>query len=399
MIGVDGGLRAAHGLPHTALMSRDETPRRAVWCLAILLATAAMLATMPPAGAVVTCRWERIASPSPGDSVLHAVDVTPSGVAFAVGTRTDTPDAVPLFLRWNGAEWERLARPLGLADAYDGVVLSGVAARSSGYAWAVGSAYLAGPEIFQPIAFHWDGTSWAEVPLPHVSDGDVRLWDVATTPGSPVVWAVGSRFDPVVDFRALVFRWDGAAWETIDAGRADARRTGLTDVVALSETDAWASGIESPSWPPAAVVVRWNGEQWRRQETVSFGEVDTDAHGIDVVSQRAAWVVGGAGQEAMVQRRARGWFVETTLDPTTGSDTLFGVYAADADAVWAVGQAGSPQTAYVVRRRSDASWHRSRLPALGASTLEAIDGHGRHDVWAVGWTLGARTRTVTLHRC
>ena len=367
-----------------------------------MIATAAALATMPPAGATATCgRWERIASPSPrGDAVLDAVDVTPSGVVFAVGTRTGTFDALPLLLRWNGAEWERLAKPPGLADAYDGVVLSSVAARSSGDAWAVGSAYLAGPEIFQPIAFHWNGTSWAEVPLPHVSDGDARLWDVATTPGSPVVWAVGSRVDSVEGYRALVFRWDGAAWETIDAGRADAPRTALMDVVALSETDAWAAGTESPSWPQAAVVVRWNGEQWRGQDTVSFGEVPTEAHGIDVLSQHAAWVVGDAGGEAMVQRRARGWLVETTLDPTTGSDTLFDVYAASGNnAVWAVGQTGSPRTAYVVRRRTDASWHPSRLPALGPSTLVAIDGHGRHDVWAVGWTLGARTRTVTLHRC
>jgi hypothetical protein len=116
-----------------------------------------------------------VASQSPG--ALTSVAALGSNDAWAVGY----DDAGALIERWNGATWNRLAVPLG-ADG-----LAGVAARSPADVWAVGSAHSIATN---PVALHWDGVRWSNVPTARVRGRSASLLGVAIA-GATDVWAVG----------------------------------------------------------------------------------------------------------------------------------------------------------------------------------------------------------------
>jgi hypothetical protein len=83
--------------------------------------------------------WKRVPSPDPGgsqhDNLLHAVAVTSSASAWAVGEFIGKSDRA-MILHWNGIRWANVASPNPLPDNH----LLAVAASSSTSAWAVGAS-------------------------------------------------------------------------------------------------------------------------------------------------------------------------------------------------------------------------------------------------------------------
>ena len=89
-------------------------------------------------------------------------------------------------------------------------------------------------------------------------------------------WAVGS--EPTSSF--LIAHWDGAAWSAIDAeiplGGAE-WSAALSDVVALSPSDAWAVGRHQgpPEGDGAAetfpLIEHWDGVAWEVVEVAPAG--------------------------------------------------------------------------------------------------------------------------------
>ena len=70
--------------------------------------------------------------------------------------------------------------------------LSGVAARSAGDVWAVGTRQdrSGAIPIDRTLTEHWNGSAWSVVASPNVGGNDNLLNGVSATTGD--VWAVGS---------------------------------------------------------------------------------------------------------------------------------------------------------------------------------------------------------------
>ena len=107
-----------------------------------------------------------------------------SGVAFTsanVGWAVGSVGASTLILRWDGAQWHRVASP----TPPGGVILNAVAAVSATSAWAVGSARGAA------LIEHWNGRTWKQVRGPASS----ILQGIAAVSANSA-WAVGYKQRP-----------------------------------------------------------------------------------------------------------------------------------------------------------------------------------------------------------
>jgi hypothetical protein len=130
--------------------------------------------------------------------------------------------------------------------------------------WAVGTTRLE----FQTRTMHWNGAHWMVVPSPSSSAGTLLVGAGASATND--VWAVGL---------GLIEHWTGSAWHVVAAPSG----SHLNGVVALSTTDAWASGTG-----PAAIL-HWDGTSWTR--SLKTG-ARIDLPGIAAASSTDVWAVG-----------------------------------------------------------------------------------------------------------
>src|SRR5262249_50650992 len=122
--------------------------------------------------------------------------------------------------------------------------LGAVADLARGDAWAVGVGGSGG----QPLIEHWNGSQWGVVAAASDATGvGDYLADVAGDSGTDV-WAVGYHFDSTIGgWDGLIEHWNGASWSIVPSPStlsqpSPANVLSLSSVVALSPSDAWASG-------------------------------------------------------------------------------------------------------------------------------------------------------------
>ncbi|HUY96403.1 MAG TPA: hypothetical protein VMW47_02060 [Verrucomicrobiae bacterium] len=229
--------------------------------------------------------------------------------------------------------------------------LTAVSAASSTDAWAVG-ATDPGPNGFgqHPLAFHWNGAGWVQVPVPVI---DSRYW-----PGI-------------------------AASETISA------------VSDLSPTDAWAAGNEEveQSGMQHPIVWHWNGHVWAPVSTRGFTGLWTSVMAIVAQSPRDVWVGGfiPVGCELAFHWNGRRW-ANVNVDPTAprplpcDGDSIVALSAAGPRDLLAVG--GSVWGTWALRWNGT-TWGQTPVPTLPNARpfqvqLWGVDAVNSHDAWSVG---------------
>ncbi|MBC6456433.1 WD40/YVTN/BNR-like repeat-containing protein [Actinomadura sp. HBU206391] len=243
---------------------------------------------------------------------LLGVDVAARAAAIAVGGAFDrlAGENIPLVQHWDGARWN--AVELGR-----GHVLTDVTMLSAAEAWAVGHGFRPGDEDLTPVALHWTPGGWARATTPPISRG--RLLAVAAT--SPRdVWAVGAA-----GRSPLILHYDGRVWSRV---RSPAGSRPLTDVAALTPSDAWAVD--------GGGVLCWNGRSWRRMDTPLL----TSANTVSALAPSDVWVAGARGELAHFD--GRNWSRAGSPPPLGEAAVWLGSASAAPRTVWMV---GSQQTA------------------------------------------------------
>jgi hypothetical protein len=144
---------------------------------------------------------------------------------------------------------------------------------------------------------------------------------------------------------------------------------GLVSVWGRSATDIYAVGGDTGSGP---LVLRYDGARWTRLSTGSRGDL---------------WWVNGASEGPVYMGGSGGLILRydgssfTVMD-TPGTGTVFGIWAAAADDVWAVGGVGA--SAGFVWRSDGERWTALDVPELAGRGLFKVWGTGPDDVWIVG---------------
>ena len=339
------------------------------------------------------------------ENVLTAVAARPSGTAWAVGWWSTASGPNSLIERWNGKAWKIAPSPNPARGVGSDPELEGVAATSSSNAWAVGGYGNDAQE--QTLIYHWNGRSWKQVqsPDPAGHKGDQMLLGVAASSASRT-WAVG-----VAGLKPLIERWNGRAWRTVASPLPrHGTRGALNAVVALSSSNAWAVGEYVKGTVDLPLTEHWNGKTWKVVSTAGRFRDGGFLTGVTATSASSVWTVGqsdagpeGTSQLLMERWNGHRWNMVPIANPpgaTLGAN-FFQVAAASPKDVWAVGEYGDEATGPTGSVPLFEHWNGKawkQIPAPDGGTFNSVAVVSATSAWAVGIGLtGQFGQTLTAH--
>ncbi|MEU7899695.1 hypothetical protein AB0B45_43460 [Nonomuraea sp. NPDC049152] len=172
-------------------------------------------------------------------------DMTATGPrdAWAVGRESGSLEGAPFLVRFDGVSWREQELPADIRSLTDHYVR--VAASGPDDAW------LFARSNDGRRAFHWNGATWREEPLPPASEDGYGL----------AVVALGPRDAWAVDGTRSALRWDGRSWRRVRLPAV------ANSISAVSPGDIWAVGSKAPGpgQPryPQMAGMHWDGRSWR----------------------------------------------------------------------------------------------------------------------------------------
>lgn len=161
------------------------------------------------------------------------------------------------------------------------------------------------------------------------------------------------------------------AWTIV----AEEQPAALLSVTGTAPDDVWVVGADAGAGP---TVLHYDGAAWTTVDTGTRGDLWWVA-----ATSATVWMAGADGR-VLRYDRATGQAVEHVLDPAM---TVFGVWAAAEDDVWAVGgDIDAAADAGQVWHWDGAAWARATIPTDAAAALAIYKVWGRSstDVYAVG---------------
>jgi len=266
--------------------------RRAAIIVGSISATAALMVAGLPARAadVDAPDWQIVATVHYGAggnaSGYSAVVALGKTDAWAFGGTNPGGTSTPAAEHWNGQHWRSSALPAGLS----GFIVA-AAASSHRSVWAVGDGYV----------LHWNGAKWSVAKawsqpgqltsVAAINRDDVWVFGSSTLSGEASLgaWHFNGRAwirAPGLAnriYRASAFarhdiwaitaspqggwvaHYNGRAWKRVVSADAALANTQLEDVVAVSRTSVWVSGISPVSGQNGRLVLaHWDGARWKR---------------------------------------------------------------------------------------------------------------------------------------
>jgi hypothetical protein len=371
-------------------------PRR--WAIpAAALAAAALVASGPAVTAEAAGHPSSSAPAySPVGGRFYGVSASSTTDAWAVGLSSTGS----LIQHWNGTSWSTSVDSSGY--------FVGVSARYWNDVWAVGGSNWFSPCV--TVIWHYNGSSWSQVPSPSPDGGGYLNGVVATSRGN--AWAVGliapgGNGVPASNTTPLIEAWNGKKWQVqrvvVPAGGGQFR-----GVAATSKKDVWAVGWTggSSEGNTLPLIEHWNGRRWSIVPSPApAGSVTSGLSSVSVVSPTNAWAVGDSSDGSTAQTLAehwngRSWKIVPTPTPD-GDDQLNSIAAVSAKNAWAVGMT-NPSSCYplcgtLIEHWNGRTWSVVPSPDPPAEYLDDLWGvvSFYRNAWAVGTTDYAET--MILH--
>jgi hypothetical protein len=266
----------------------------------------------------------------------------------------------PVALHWNGTQWAEV--PIG------GDAVTAVAARTTTDAWAVGFSITdeTSSSGDVPVVQHWNGATWTAVPTA-LAAGDLFA---VTAPAANDVWAVGGHAvgtpGPFYTSDSTAEHWDGTAWTALPA-ITGVRFTGVSRDLTGG---VWVTGYnEDPATgDTTAVLYHWTGSHWVQVTLPAAASAPgSKLEGVTTASNGQAWAVGiypvgssGSHTALLLHWDGTTWTQSAAPEIPNGSnDELSGVSASSAGDVWAAGSyapTGANGTHVLVEHWDGAQW-------------------------------------------
>lgn len=338
----------------------------------VWIAVALGLALAGPASATVPITgnaWTVAQSPNPGGwgNIIWSSSALTERDVWAVGVQATFTSNDPLALHWNGTSWTSVAVPTPVPGCEDGNIqwtgnsLNDVDAAGANDVWAVGGDCYG----IDTLAEHWNGSSWSIVPGPQIPGEDwATLYGVEAISSSNA-WAVGYAGEA-----PLVEHWNGQAWSIVSVPGSGY----LGDLASTGPNDVWAVGYAN-SGP---LVEHFNGTQWSVVPVPQPAGGYLDA--ITALSPTNVWAVGarglGAQRTLVMHYDGKSWTVVPSPNPSeeyNADNQLRAVAAVGPNDVWAVGMYQNEHTAIHQHRTltehwNGASWSIVSSPSPGHSS-------------------------------
>jgi hypothetical protein len=224
--------------------------------------------------------------------------------------------------------------------------------------WAVGSYVPAGSSTSQPLAEHFNGTSWSIVPTPKTPNS---YFTSVSAVSSNDVWAVGNSGNGSA---GLIEHYNGSSWSIV-TNPVSGTGGWLNAVDAISANNVWAVGFTAGH----GLIEHFNGSSWSVVPTSLPN--NSDLFGVSGDSANDVWAVGLS---------------------------LLSVSAQAPNNVWAVGISDHSNT--LIEHFDGTRWSVVPSPNSTSIHLQAVSAVSASNVWAVGYTVDPNTgleQTVTEH--
>jgi hypothetical protein len=232
------------------------------------------------------------------ETVFEGVACNSTSDCWAVGFSL-IQDYAGLIEHWNGTGWALVSTP-PLSDPtarsifYD-VTCTGVSdCTAVGVQWTTA---LTGSGLYQTLVAHYDGTSWSVVSSPNTATDQDNILSAVTCAAANDCWAVGSDNNYS---QALIEHWDGASWSMVNAPQIGSI---LNAVTCVSTSDCWAAGpYYTPNPPAHTFLAHWDGNAWSQVSSPNTNQADSDyLAGITCVSSADCWAVGQYWRKSVPQ--------------------------------------------------------------------------------------------------
>lgn len=365
--------------------------------LALLAVLAALLLQggAVQATSISHCKgWSIVSSPNVNGSynILSAATAVSSNDVWAVGNSFNTSTGIQqtLIEQWNGTSWSIISSPnIGPSDS-----LYGVAAVSASDVWAVGLGSNS-MQIPQTLIEKWNGMQWKVVPSPNVK-GDQSTLTAVTVVSASDIWAVGGSFNANTDtIQTLTEHWNGSKWSIVSSPNGSNSFNSLNGVIAVSSNDVWAVGdsLDRQTQVDQTLTEHWDGTQWSVVSSPNSGTYD-NLFGMTAASANDIWAVGlAASNEVALQKTliehwdGTQWSIVNSPSRKQHNNILSGVAAVSANDIWAVGVSSTPSGVLqtLTEHWNGTKW--SIVPSPNVQNNDYLNGVAAlsaHNIWTVG---------------
>jgi hypothetical protein len=341
-----------------------------------------------------------------GNSSLSGIATISSNDIWAVGGTSNSNDnSQTLTEHWNGTSWSIVPSP-NVDELND---LKGVTAVSTNNVWAVGEAWTTGI-IGQTLIEHWDGNSWSVIPSPNPSPpGQFAELDGVAAVSATDIWAVGQYLPDSYHIQALIEHWDGSQWSII-LSTTNLINTHLDSITALSANNVWAVGYHSYNGVGEALVEHFDGSQWSIVRSANLFPVPpiTESvylYGVAAASANDIWAVGqyfndiyDTDYPLIEHWNGTSWSAVPGAPIHSSSMVLYAVAAISATSAWAVGIRGGKTS---IEHWNGATWNAVSNPNPDAiNTLTAVANvPGSNYTWVVGYVSSGGLHPFAAYHC
>jgi hypothetical protein len=331
-----------------------------------------------------------------GEGLASVAAINTSDV-WAVGSSATTTGGVTvansLAEHWDGSKWSIVATPNPQGGC---AALNSVTALSSTDVWAVGSMYPlgnCGSGLKPGFIEHWDGVAWNLVSTPSPAK---RGFTGVSAVNANDIWAVGYNQTSLGFYTTLTEHWNGSQWTVVSSPNMPVQQNYFNAVLAISTNNVWAAGsyLSSPTNIDEPLMEHWDGTRWSIVSAPP-GSTYSFMFGISAAGANDVWAVGNG--DLVLQWNGTAWS-RVPMKSTNGA--LFGVTVFPSGEAWAVGNqlplGGAGAT--LTEHWDGSSWSQVSSPSPGSvnNGLGGVAGIGSTDVWAVGSYTGASNSSFTL---
>ena len=227
--------------------------------------------------------------------------------------------------------------------------------------------------------------------------------------GAAVVAATGLVTGPAAGIAAADTCQNWAGGQPANPAGPQAVNT-LTGIAAVAQCDVWAVGYtQAPNIAGSnrALIEHWTNGSWAVTPAPPLTS-DARLFGVSAASASNVWAVGyttdattNLAQTLILHWDGTAWTRQPSPTPAGDSGLLLGVDALSANDVWAVGQSGNgPGEVPLALHWDGSNWIQKTVPppADGAhQVFTAVSGASGSDVWALGSAFGGSSVPVLYH--
>ena len=312
-------------------------------------------------------------APSGSPEGLTGVYAASPTDVWAVGGATGDP-----FEHWNGTSWTGQGLPAGLCTTGSNQCsVNSITGTSTDNITAEGGGIIdtGSSDVSESVAFHFNGTSWSQMTIP----AGVTLGPLAAFSATDL-WSVNNNGDAE--------QFNGSTWTTTKLPISTTLpNLDMTSISGSSPSDIWAAGTASTEGvqrrKTAPVLEHFNGTSWTNVTVPVNGGVTS----VVDISPTDAWAIDGG---SIIQWNGSTWSVVTATTQTGAALSGSVLAALSTTDVWLAG-------ATTLDNFNGTTWTSVPVPSTAALTPagqtlaepDAATAVGPGSVWFVGNTFTA----------